>query len=95
MKWFDDFVAKFSSPRRAPEGNPGEVRAVELALAEIAPLVDLDGGKIELVSVHDGWVVLELRGACEHCAMSDETLLGALEPRLRERLPGYRGLRRA
>jgi Fe-S cluster biogenesis protein NfuA len=37
--------------------------------------------------------VVRLRGACGHCHARDMTLHGALEPRLRQRLPWITGLR--
>lgn len=76
-----------------PEGEPGRVDAVLRVLDEIRPAVRADGGDIELVAVREGFVEVRLKGACVSCAASTLTLRGALEPRLRERLPWFEGLR--
>lgn len=80
---------------RAPiaRGAPDQVRAVEAVLAELRPALLADGGGIELLAVEHGWVHVRLRGACTTCPAQASTLRGALEPRLRERLPFVRGLR--
>jgi len=83
------FARKGTPARGAPE----EVRAVEAVLAELRPALVADGGGIELLAVEDGWVRVRLRGACTSCPAQASTLRGALEPRLRERLPFVRGLR--
>ena len=44
--------------------------AVEQALAKIRPLLQRDGGDIELVEVTDGVVKVRLTGACKGCPMS-------------------------
>lgn len=54
------------------------------------PAVRLDGGDIELVSVHDGVVTIRLIGACEGCPMSPVTLRAGVERILREEVPNIR-----
>ena len=77
----------------APHGDAQRVGQVEAVLHEIEALVAADGGRIELRAVEGDQVVVALRGACEHCYASDLTLQGLLEPRLRERLDWFAGLR--
>ncbi len=88
-------IARWRARARAPlaRGDADEVRAVEHVLAELRPALAADGGGIDLIAVEDGWVRVRLRGACTQCPAQASTLRGALEPRLRERLPFVRGLR--
>lgn len=88
-------AARWRTRARAPlaRGDADEVSAVERVLAELRPALVADGGGIDLIAVDDGWVHVRLRGACTHCPAQASTLRGALEPRLRERLPFVRGLR--
>lgn len=77
-----------------PFGDPERVTLAREALAELAPLLELDGGRIELLGVdHDGFVEVRLRGACASCSASSSTLEGALAPVLAARAPWFRGLR--
>ena len=48
--------------------------AVAEVIEEIRPLLQGDGGDIELVSVEDGVVRVRLRGACAGCPMATSTL---------------------
>lgn len=73
-------------------GDPERVAEAEAVLAELRPAVAADGGDIRLVAVEDGTVRVTLHGACRSCAASVLTLKGALEPRLRERLPWFERL---
>ena len=95
MTWLERLLsgrkAEHSPP--APLGDPERVRAVDSVLAELRPMFAADGGELRLVAVEDGWVLVELRGACAGCSSSDLSLFGAVEPRLRERLPWVRGVR--
>ncbi|MEO0650456.1 MAG: NifU family protein [Planctomycetota bacterium] len=80
------------SKPRAASGDPARVAATEAVLAELRPAVAADGGDIRLLSVEGGTVRVSLHGACRSCAASVLTLKGALEPRLRERLPWFEKL---
>jgi Fe-S cluster biogenesis protein NfuA len=93
VKWLDAFLHSFSKEKAPVQGDPERIAEVERVLAELAPFVESDGGELELVAVRDGWVEVRLRGACADCSSSESTLFGALEPKLRERLTWYRGLR--
>lgn len=94
MSWLDSILRLGRGAPEAPRGDPERVRVVQGVIDEIAPLVAADGGRIELVAVEpDGWVSVRMHGACEHCAVSDTTLSGALEPKLRAAAPWVRGVR--
>jgi Fe-S cluster biogenesis protein NfuA len=62
--------------------------AVEQALAKIRPLLQRDGGDIELVEVTDGVVKVRLTGACKGCPMSQMTLKQGVEKLLMKEVPG-------
>ncbi len=65
---------------------------VEEVLKEIRPGLQADGGDVELVDVNDGVVRVRLTGACGGCPMSQMTLKMGIERRLRQRLPGLKGV---
>jgi Fe-S cluster biogenesis protein NfuA len=76
-----------------PEELGEEARkAVDAALAEIAPLVESHGGAIEVVDVADGVVKVRMHGTCDGCASSSATLTYGLEAELKKRWPDFRRL---
>lgn len=56
----------------------------------IRPMLQVDGGDIELVNVQDGVVSIRLKGACFRCPMSTVTLKMGIERVLREKVPGVK-----
>lgn len=63
--------------------------AVIQALETIRPMLQADGGDIELVSVsEDGKVYVTLTGACGSCAMATMTLKWTVEKHLVKAVPG-------
>jgi Fe-S cluster biogenesis protein NfuA len=65
-------------------------KAVEVALEKIRPLLQRDGGDIELVEVSDGVVKVRLTGACKGCPMSQMTLKQGVEKMLMKEVPGLK-----
>lgn len=63
---------------------------VEQALAKIRPLLQRDGGDIELVEVTDGVAKVRLTGACKGCPMSQMTLKQGVERILKQEVPGIK-----
>ena len=63
---------------------------VRAALELIRPAIQMDGGDIQLESVRDGTVTVQLLGACDGCPISPVTLRQGVEKILRERVPGVR-----
>jgi len=59
---------------------------------EIRPIIQADGGDIELVDVEDGIVKVRLVGACAHCPSSAMTLYQGVEKMLMEKIPGVKGI---
>ncbi len=60
---------------------------MEKELEEIRPMLQRDGGDVELVSVEEGVVRVRLKGACGGCPMATMTLKRGIEARLKERIP--------
>ncbi|MEM7817100.1 MAG: NifU family protein [Candidatus Aenigmatarchaeota archaeon] len=61
---------------------------VKKALEKIKPMLEAEGGSVELVDVtDDGVVKVRLKGACSMCPMSTYTLKLGIEQRLKEEVP--------
>ena len=60
---------------------------VSAIIDEIRPLLQADGGDIELVGVQDGVVKVRLRGACAGCPGAQMTLKMAVERRIKSKIP--------
>ncbi len=61
---------------------------VNRVISEIRPILEADGGNIEVVSVsNDGIVSVKLKGACVHCPSSIMTLKQGVERILMEQIP--------
>ncbi len=65
-------------------------KAVEQALTKIRPMLQRDGGDIELVEVNNGIVKVRLTGACKGCPMSQMTLKQGVEKLLMKEVPGLK-----
>jgi len=62
---------------------------VRQALEEIRPMLQADGGDVELVEVTEAGVVrVQLQGACQGCPMSTMTIKNGIERLLKEKVPG-------
>ena len=62
---------------------------VRLALEDIRPQLQADGGDVELISVsEDGKVLVRLTGACGSCPMATMTLKMGVEAMLKKTVPG-------
>ena len=61
---------------------------VEAVLAKVRPMLQADGGDVELVGVtDDGVVTVKLTGACGGCPMANLTLKQGIEAALKEEIP--------
>ena len=60
---------------------------VEKALDEIRPMLQADGGDIELVSIEGNKVKVRLQGACCGCPASTQTLKMGVEKILKQKVP--------
>jgi len=60
---------------------------IEKAFQSIRPMLQADGGDVELVDVVDGVVKVKLTGACMGCPMSSMTLKMGIEKQLKKQVP--------
>jgi len=74
-----------TNARRGPMTNIERMRRVEQVLQDdVRPMLQADGGDIELVDIDGPRVQVALRGHCAWCRVKDFTLKGTVESRLRE-----------
>ncbi len=65
--------------------------AVQKAIDQIRPNLQIDGGDVELVDVSDDGVVkVKLLGACGGCPMSQMTLKMGIEKHLKKEVPAVK-----
>ena len=68
--------------------KPLNTEEVRLALEDVRPHLQVDGGDVELVDVSDDGVVkVRLTGACAGCPMSQMTLKWGVEIYLKKKIP--------
>ncbi len=60
---------------------------IQAALNKVRPMLQKDGGDVELVDVKDGVVKVRLKGACAGCPMSQMTLKNGIENFLKKEIP--------
>ncbi len=60
---------------------------VEKALEKIRPMLQRDGGNVELVDVQGSVVKVRLTGACHGCPMSQMTLKAGVERIVKQEVP--------
>jgi Fe-S cluster biogenesis protein NfuA len=80
------------------DGGPAEDDAIyrvagEICRTQINPWVAQHGGKVELIDVQDGTVVLRMSGGCQGCGMARVTLRQGVETALRRAIPALTAIR--
>ncbi len=70
-----------------PSENPRE-RVARVVAEEVLPLLQMDGGGVEVVGVEDGVVQVRLSGTCGSCPNTVRAVLMGIEDELRKRVPG-------
>ncbi|MFL2637324.1 MAG: NifU family protein [Flavobacteriaceae bacterium] len=60
---------------------------IQIALKEIRPFLESDGGNIELVSVVDNVVKVKLLGNCVSCSVNQMTLKNGVEMTIKKYAP--------
>jgi len=64
---------------------------VKKVLDKVRPMLQMDGGDVELVDVSkDGVVKVRLKGACSGCPMSQMTLQHGIEATLKKEVKGVK-----
>jgi Fe-S cluster biogenesis protein NfuA len=62
--------------------------SVQAVIDQIRPMLQRDGGDVELVEVDEGGVVkVRLQGACKGCPMSQMTLKNGIERFVKQQIP--------
>ena len=74
---------------QAPQTPPTTLsQRVQGVLDSLRPMIQWDGGDVELLAVNDaGVVTVRFHGACVGCPSSQATLRLGLEKNIRERIP--------
>ena len=66
---------------------------VETVLDKVRPMLQADGGDVELVEITDSGVVrVRLTGACKGCPMSQMTLKNGIERIVLKEIPEVKGV---
>ncbi|MBI3982914.1 MAG: NifU family protein [Gemmatimonadetes bacterium] len=65
----------------------------EIFRDDINPMVARHGGRVDLVDVQDGTVVVRMMGGCQGCGMATVTLRQGIEAALRQALPTIREIK--
>lgn len=60
---------------------------VQKVINKIRPMLQADGGDVELVDCVNGVVTVRLKGACAGCPMSQMTLRNGIERTLKKEIP--------
>ncbi len=65
-----------------------ELRAnIEIALQEIRPYLEADGGNISLIEITNDTVSVQLEGACLGCSVNQMTLKNGVEATIKRHAP--------
>lgn len=88
---FEDLIDIEAGPEERLEDDALLERVAEV-LDECRPMVQADGGDIELLDIRDDIVHLQLTGNCIGCPSSQATLRHGIERRLKARIPQLRGI---
>lgn len=62
-------------------------RVERMIVDEVLPLLQMDGGRIEVVEVHDGVLRVRLHGTCSSCPATVQAVISGVEEELRRRIP--------
>lgn len=66
---------------------------IEVALNNIRPYLEADGGNVKLLDVSEDMIVkLEMLGNCGSCPMSAMTLKAGVEEAIRKEVPEIKGV---
>jgi Fe-S cluster biogenesis protein NfuA len=63
-------------------------RQVERVVAEVLPLLQMDGAGVEVLGVEAGVVQVRLSGTCSSCPATVRAVVMGIEDELRRRVPG-------
>jgi Fe-S cluster biogenesis protein NfuA len=71
------------------QGDSDLLERVRRVVAEdVLPLLQMDGGGVEVLAVEDGIVRVRLHGTCSGCPSTIQAVVFGVEAELRRRVPG-------
>jgi Fe-S cluster biogenesis protein NfuA len=65
----------------------------KLLKTQINPAVAQHGGKVDLIDVEEGVVMVRMLGGCQGCGMAKMTLQQGIEAALKRSIPDVKGIR--
>ena len=69
------------------------LQKINVALDDIRPHLEVDGGNVEVVDVTEDMVVkIKWLGACESCSMSGMTMRMGIEQTIKNKIPQITGV---
>jgi Fe-S cluster biogenesis protein NfuA/glutaredoxin len=89
---FEDLLELGDAISEEPLEGDALVTRVKEVLDECRPMVQADGGDIELLDVQGNVVHVQLTGNCVGCPSSQATLKQGIERRLKTRIPQIEGI---
>ena len=69
------------------EPNDLKARVARVLAEEVAPVLQMDGGDVELLDVSDGVAQVRLRGGCAGCPSTIQAVVMGLDQELCRRVP--------
>jgi len=86
--------ARRPAPGDGPAVNDDELyeQVTKVFDEQVNPMVARHGGRVELIDVQDGVVMLRMGGGCQGCGMADVTLRQGIEGMLSQLVPDVRGI---
>jgi NifU-like protein len=81
--WAEEVVEKITRPKKRLTNIQKIAMIQEIIEKEVRPLLQADGGDVELVDVDGNRVIVSLRGMCTECLMADVTAKN-IEKKLKE-----------
>ncbi len=77
----------------APTSEQAMREQVEKALDTVRPILQADGGYVELVDIlPSGIVQVRMTGACKGCPMAQMTLKSSIERAVKKMVPGVKAV---
>jgi Fe-S cluster biogenesis protein NfuA len=68
------------------------VPKIEEVLQSLRPMIQSDGGDIQLVAFKEGVAYVQLKGACATCASAPMTLQFRVEDQIKQEVPQVRSV---
>ncbi|WP_343182496.1 NifU family protein [Buchnera aphidicola] len=59
----------------------------------VNPMLNMHGGKIILLDIKEGYIMIEFLGGCNGCTMSKDTLKNGIEKRILSEFPSIKGVK--